>query len=834
MSEIFISYRRKDKARLQPLLEALEQHGVSYWLDTNDIDHLEDFSLAIGGALSQAKILLAWYSFDYPQSRACQWEFTAAFLTAQKQTGPLQRLVVINPEETFDHLLLPQEVSRQNMLPAPDEGDSAACAKLAQQLKEHLAKINAPFGQLSAGVNSPCYGRKLTHSPQFVGRLKEFWQIHWALHNGSDKTITAAAPVNLVQLTGLGGMGKSMFTEEYACRYGWAYPGGVFWLSAYGGDGDAPEQVEGFGALLHQQLDKIARELGINPALLDDPQQLPMLIRNRLEQNGLPYLWIVDDLPGGLKPSELENWLAPDTVHGKTLITTRATGYKRGPKVPFDKLDDASAYDLLTRGQELEGQGEIAAAKGIVADLGGHPLALELAAATMEGYVGMVSYAEYRQQLADPDEDALRLAEEFIESLPNGHEKSIAATMQHSLKQLGEEGLDFLRLASQLASAPIPAPLVAKTFELVDELEEAKAVQRAALAFKQTEQHSLSHLVDKSNGLRFVHAMLCRVVRFDATHKERRHALREAAVKALYDLLENVEDNRTHPQLEPLIPHARMLSELLETEAEMSLAGQLAWYDYSRGDFAVAKALQEQVLEQRKKILGADHTHTLISMNNLAGALQAMGDYAGGKALHEQVLERRKEILGADHPGTLTSMNNLAETLRAMDEHTEARALHEQALEQRKEILGADHPDTLSSMNNLASTLRAMGDHVGAKTLQKQVLEQRKEILGADHPGTLSSMNNLALTLRAMGDHAGAKALHEQVLEKCCALLGARHPTTTGSSWNLYTILDDMGEGDAAQAVIDEHLLWLLDENVELTSGQQRDIRDMLRQVVGK
>lgn len=43
MASVFISYRRKDFERLQPLLEALDKEGVDYWLDKRDVEEFEDF-----------------------------------------------------------------------------------------------------------------------------------------------------------------------------------------------------------------------------------------------------------------------------------------------------------------------------------------------------------------------------------------------------------------------------------------------------------------------------------------------------------------------------------------------------------------------------------------------------------------------------------------------------------------------------------------------------------------------------------------------------------------------------------------------------------------------
>jgi hypothetical protein len=93
-----------------------------------------------------------------------------------------------------------------------------------------------------------------------------------------------------------------------------------------------------------------------------------------------------------------------------------------------------------------------------------------------------------------------------------------------------------------------------------------------------------------------------------------------------------------------------------------------------------ARAIEEEVLAIRRRVLGAEHPDTLTSMSNLAHTLWTQGDYAGVRAIHEEVLAIRRRVLGAEHPDTLTSMDNLATTLKALGDHTGARALEEEAL----------------------------------------------------------------------------------------------------------------------------------------------------------
>src|SRR5664280_3637694 len=114
------------------------------------------------------------------------------------------------------------------------------------------------------------------------------------------------------------------------------------------------------------------------------------------------------------------------------------------------------------------GKDEEEQARGLAKDLGYHALALDVPASALMSYGGDEPYRKFREELSNQDEDALELSTELADTLPNGHEKSIAQTMLRSIRNLGAEGQDFLRLASVLAVAPIPASLVTAVFEETD------------------------------------------------------------------------------------------------------------------------------------------------------------------------------------------------------------------------------------------------------------------------------------------------------------------------------------------------------------------------------
>ena len=82
--DLFISYRRLDQARVLPLVNALQNRGLAVWFDQREIGDFAPITDEIRAGLARSKALLAWYSPDYPKSRPCQMELTAAFVAAQR------------------------------------------------------------------------------------------------------------------------------------------------------------------------------------------------------------------------------------------------------------------------------------------------------------------------------------------------------------------------------------------------------------------------------------------------------------------------------------------------------------------------------------------------------------------------------------------------------------------------------------------------------------------------------------------------------------------------------------------------------------------------------
>jgi hypothetical protein len=55
--DAFLSYARKDAARIQPLRDAMDRAGIRYWIDTSQIQGGDEWENSIREALRRSDVL---------------------------------------------------------------------------------------------------------------------------------------------------------------------------------------------------------------------------------------------------------------------------------------------------------------------------------------------------------------------------------------------------------------------------------------------------------------------------------------------------------------------------------------------------------------------------------------------------------------------------------------------------------------------------------------------------------------------------------------------------------------------------------------------------------
>lgn len=794
--DIFVSFSHLDSVPVRSLVAALRDRGLAVWMYETDVADHESITRAIVQGLARSKALLAYYSTSYPRSRPCQWELTAAFLAAQREGQPERRVLVVNPEEGRPDHIHPVELRDAKYQSAPDLGDARALGDLAARLDRHVANLKGTFGEIPVLVGPRWVGMRGASSARFVGRLPKLWEVHSALHQADASVVTGTTGPALAQLRGLGGVGKSLLAEEYALRFGAAFPGGVFWLRAGDEEGTTVEQRE---KERRRQLRALAAERGIIPkgkGANAAKAALAKYIRDR----GLPCLWVVDGVPASLDLLELRQWFEPHPL-AKTLLTTRSQDYGAlGGFVDLGGLDIEEGYELLTKQRKPVGRDEEEAARGLVEDLGGHALALDVTGAALHASIGLQSFAEYRAALADPTEDQLELAAELTDALPNGHEKSIAATLLRSIDRLGEEGRDVLRLASVLAAAPVPASLVVSVFTYADGLTEVAATRRAVKGRTSLDRLSLAEPVAEPEGARTVHPLVLRTVRFAEGESERRQALRLAAVQVLRDQLRAVLDLGGYRSLQAEVVHARELVRQPDEPPVVGLVNALAQHDLQTGAYQKAEALWRRGWEATKELLGPEHHTTRTVQNHLATTLLAQGDARTARNLQKEVVNAMRELRGERHPETLMARHDLALILVEEDKLPRGFEILDEVLFQMRQNPGTKDARTLNVMSSLAAVLHRLGaGHLPlARTFAETAHDMAHEVLGKRHSITLTAANVLAGVQFSQGEITEARIREQKVLDAIVQEFGEDHPDSLTTMFNLAALYRAEGNLDKA------------------------------------
>ena len=379
--DLFISYRRLDAQRVRPLVDGLRGLGIAVWIDESEIEDFAAVTLAIKEGIAQSKAVLVWYSAIYPLSRPCQWELTAAYLAAQQAGDPRQRVLIVNPETSPDHIALP-ELKDQQYLSAPVIEDQAGYHKLATRIAIQVQGLTGILGDIRPLATPSWYPNAPAGSVRFVGRLRHMWQVHEVLWRGQTVIGQLKQGTALAQLVGGGGMGKSLLAEEYALRYGTAYPGGVFWLSASTAAGSgASASIGALAQKREQHWRNVAAWLGMeikDKTLVQIEGELHVYFAHKNQ----PFLWMIDDVPADIPMQDLRGWYAPHSL-GKTLLTTRSHEYAAlGGKVEVGVLAEAEAEarSLLTQQRPPANDNEATAVADILTALGRHALACSGAA----------------------------------------------------------------------------------------------------------------------------------------------------------------------------------------------------------------------------------------------------------------------------------------------------------------------------------------------------------------------------------------------------------------------------------------------------------------------
>lgn len=370
----------------------LRRAGLRVFMDEN-IPAAESITGTIEQALRDSKVFLAYYSAGYPSRPACQFELTAAFLAGQREGDPMRRIVVVNPEPGTEHLY-PVQLADAKFLRPPGR-----ISEFVDAVRAWVDAVDGAFGDIRFAERPRWYAERLDGAFGFVGRYREQWLLHDALHRADYPLITEATSGPVAALVGIAGSGKSTFTAAYAWQFGSAYPGGVYWTSLIGAT--APDALARYGDELRRVASQMEPRLAVDGSSRAD---IAAAIANRIFTDGRPALWVVDDVPPDIDHRVLEQLVIKAGGHLRTVLISRRGPYRELATVELGRMSPDDAGALLRAYREPDrGDDDRAALDALVERLDGHAFSLRHAGRLLRDRQGLHSYVGLVERLAaDP------------------------------------------------------------------------------------------------------------------------------------------------------------------------------------------------------------------------------------------------------------------------------------------------------------------------------------------------------------------------------------------------------------------------------------------------
>ncbi|WP_436757926.1 FxSxx-COOH system tetratricopeptide repeat protein [Streptosporangium sp. V21-05] len=586
--------------------------------------------------------------------------------------------------------------------------------------------------------------------PQLAGRDQALAEVHRRLN-------ADVARPSVLAVHGLGGVGKTSLTVEYAYRHQHAYQ--LVW--------QLPAEDT---TVLSAAFADLAALLGVRqPGDMADPVHQ---VHATLAAHPGRWLILFDNAPD----AEAVRAFLPPTGDGHILITSRSGHWPARHGMELPVLDDGPATVFLI---ERTGDDDQDAAAALVGELGALPLALEQAGA-YSAAVG-ITLAGYLDLLRS------RRAEMLAQGWPWGYDQQVASTWHLTFEHLSRttpQAITLLRLLACYAPEDVPYRHLLASLDPDDPHDphegygreaEILTLPRGELAVNAAVSALRRHcLVNRPAGGKVSVHRLVQAVTLDQLPPGQRTAWRQAAAALLQAVLPDAPESPDNwPRFAQLLPHARAAFSPA-SPALLTVAEYLA----QSGNFRIAIPLFQKLHEAHTATLGAEHPQTLAVRHALVHWTGRAGEEASARDQLVTLLPVRERVLGTDHRDTLTTRYALAVWTGWAGDPVAARDQFAALLLIRERVLGAEDPDTLNTRNALAFWTGMAGDPVSARDQLAALLPIRERVLGAEHPDTLVTRSVLADWEGEAGDPVAARDQFAALLPIRERVLGTDHPDT--------------------------------------------------------
>ncbi|KAL9099731.1 MAG: hypothetical protein Q9163_004809 [Psora crenata] len=220
----------------------------------------------------------------------------------------------------------------------------------------------------------------------------------------------------------------------------------------------------------------------------------------------------------------------------------------------------------------------------------------------------------------------------------------------------------------------------------------------------------------------------------------------------------------------------------------------LALVYQEQGNVEEAEKLFLQALTGYEQTLGPEHEFTLETVNNLGFLYSSKGDYIEAEKLYLWALTGYEKTLGPEHKSALQIVNNLGCLYKSKGDYIEAEKLFLRVLTGYEKTLGPEYKSALQTVNNLGCLYGSKGDYIEAEKLFLRALTGYEKTLGPEHKSALQIVNNLGCLYGSKGDYIEAEKLFLRALTGYEKILGPEHKSTLQTVNNLGCLYESKGD----------------------------------------
>ena len=587
-------------------------------------------------------------------------------------------------------------------------------------------------------------------------------------------------------ISGLGGIGKTQLSIQYAYNYHYKYKTCIWFV-----DAESSSSIYNSFSVFVQQFNLF-----------------------------LPKNYNTKDLQRAIKAwlSENRGWLVIldnlDKINGQILITTRNTRLDYGTPFLLNVFDLNEALIFMKKRLSNTNECKMEYYKYkdfsekstvLIKRLGYLPLALEQAAA----YIKEVrcSISDYLELLNQSSVDAF--SDKYAS--PEYYTSIVTSTWNISFAALEDSSQQLLNLCAYMGADNIPVNFFAEMRDLLpDPLKNALSKQltlnRVVTGLR---TYSLaSGTVEYIN----IHRLVQEVIRKHLEIEEGNNSGVNRWLQLDFNMLESYlptscEEAYGVSQFMPIAIHAESIADhysiLVKTKSlKLKIANLYDkigdCYD-DCGIFDNAFRNYSSSLHIKELYLGKKHSETAIQYDNIGLLYTRTGDYLEAVKWHKKAIHILESSLGKKSLDTATAYNNLGLALVKNGDYDKGISWYQKCIDIELKILGDDHIELAADYNNMGEAYHQKHDEESALKYLKLALEIKEKQIGCMNSNIAITYNNLGSVYWRLKQYDNAIKYTQKSLNIYKRIYGEKHPNFALEMANLASILADMGDLEKAR-----------------------------------